>query len=173
MSAHRQIALAILIALGIASLLAAMGVVVMIAMAWGDRDGGSPEAVPAAGILIRRALARKCPACGGGALFASYLRMNSKCAACGRTYWSNEGEWIGPMVIDYSATALGALVAWTLLEFLGAPIAMQIAIPAAIVVGGGLLVLPWSRSFWTAFLFINGEMRSDGPHSERDGGAPV
>lgn len=173
MSANRQIALAILIALGIASLLAAMGVVVMIAMAWGDRGEDSSVAVPSAGVLIRRAIGRKCPACGAGALFASYLRMNAKCAVCGRTYWSNEGEWIGPLVIDYSATALAALIAWTLLEFLGASAAAQIAIPSVIIVGGGLLILPWSRSFWTAFLFLNGEMRADGARSERNGGASV
>jgi uncharacterized protein (DUF983 family) len=161
MSADRQIALAILLALGTASLLAAMGVAVMVGMAWGDRAADASQPVPAAGIVVRRALARRCPACGAGPLFASYLKMNSSCGACGRTFWSNEGEWIGPLVIDYSATAVGALVAWTVLVFAGAPALLQIAIPVVVALGGGLAVLPWSRSFWTAFLYLNGEMRSD------------
>jgi len=34
-------------------------------------------------LAIRRGLACRCPNCGGGRLFASYLKQVDACAACG------------------------------------------------------------------------------------------
>lgn len=43
-------------------------------------NGAAPERAPWQ--AMRRGLAHKCPACGEGALFSSYLKVNDTCPAC-------------------------------------------------------------------------------------------
>ena len=62
------------------------------------------------------------------------------------------------MVIDYTVAVGGALLSWAALVFFSFSETLQIIIPAVVAVGGGIGVVPWSRSFWTLFLYITGEM---------------
>ncbi|MCX7931458.1 MAG: DUF983 domain-containing protein [Rhodovarius sp.] len=38
---------------------------------------------PPLGLALRRGLANRCPICGGGAVFAGYLRLQPACLSCG------------------------------------------------------------------------------------------
>lgn len=62
------------------------------------------------------------------------------------------------MVIDYTVAVGGALLSWAALVFFSFSGTLQIVIPAVVAVGGSIGVVPWSRSFWTLFLYITGEM---------------
>lgn len=164
MSITAEIAVSILAAVAILTLLGALGIALIIASAWQDYKRTWPEtATPAAALsgaaLFRRALARKCPACGGGAIESSIFRMNPACSDCGVTFWRAEGEWMGPTVINYFATFAAALGVWALLVLLNAPEWLQLVLASAAAVLAVLLVTPWSRSFWTLFLYLNGEVR--------------
>ncbi len=163
MNINQQIALAILAALGAVGVLTLVGVWLIIGMSWDEfaasrGNKGGAEVRPSGWVLVGRALARKCPACGRGRMFKSYFGMNSTCPACNSTFWKNEGEWIGPMVIDYSAAVTGVLASWAVLMFFGFSEIAQLTIPAAIAVALGVGVVPWSRSFWTLFLYVTNEM---------------
>jgi hypothetical protein len=104
--------------------------------------------------------------------------MNSACPVCNSVFWKNEGECIGPMVIDYTVAVGGALLSWAALVFFSFSGTLQVVIPAAVAVGGSIGVVPWSRSFWTLFLYItakwsqrtgvrlNGRPRSAEPSSK-------
>ena len=168
MSANEQTAVALLIAFGIAGLLALMSGVLIVAMAWSEYGqqepgGGEPaEPLPSGATLARRALAKRCPRCGRGRLFRGYMTMNQSCPVCGVVFWQNEGEWMGPVVMDYSVAAGAALVAWSIMVLLSAAQFFQIIVPAVAAAAGGAIVVPWSRSFWTLFLFVNGEMSPAG-----------
>jgi uncharacterized protein (DUF983 family) len=77
---------------------------VILAIAWreltkGD-EGGDIAARPSAGQLVRSALARKCPVCRRGDIFKSRFKMSQSCPVCGAVFFKNEGEWLGPMLID-------------------------------------------------------------------------
>lgn len=50
-----------------------------------EQDGGSddPSAKRNQWQAMRRGLAHTCPACGKGALFSSYLKVNDQCPNCG------------------------------------------------------------------------------------------
>ena len=61
-------------------------------------------------------------------------------------------------LIDYTVAVGGALLSWAALVFFSFSGTLQIIIPAVVAVGGGIGVVPWSRSFWTLFLYITGEM---------------
>jgi uncharacterized protein (DUF983 family) len=165
MNTDQQIALAMLVTIATTAVLTAMGVVLCIAMAWSEW-GESTQARrmalsghSASGRkFLRRALWLRCPSCGSGRIFRSYFHMNERCPRCGSRFWINEGEWLGPLTIDWTlASGIGLLVwSWTL--YTGCSEGWQIAISSASVVVSEFAILPWSRSFWTLFLFINGEM---------------
>jgi uncharacterized protein (DUF983 family) len=170
MSSNQQTAVALLIALAIAGALALMSGFLIIAMAWSEygeqnRAGADPAAEPrpSGGTLMRRALARRCPRCGRGPLFKGYVTMHRECPVCGAVFWPNEGEWMGPVVMDYTVAAGGAMVAWSITVLLSAREFFQIIVPALAAAAGGAAVIPWSRSFWTLFLYVNGEMGAGQP----------
>ena len=162
MNTNQEIALAIVAAFFGVGVLTLIGAYLIIGIGWQEFDTTHGDtrvrARPSGWLLIWRALAKKCPICGRGRIFKSYFSMNSACPACNSVFWKNEGEWIGPMVIDYTVAVGGALLSWAALVFFSFSETLQIIIPAMVAVGGGIGVVPWSRSFWTLFLYITGEM---------------
>lgn len=179
MNINQQIALAILAALGAVGFLTLIGAWLIIGVSWDEfaasrrGTGGHAQARPAGWLLVWRAIGRRCPACGRGRMFKSYFGMNSACPACGSVFWKNEGEWIGPMVIDYAVAVAGVLVSWAVLMFFDFCETAQIVIPAVTAVVLGVGMVPWSRSFWTLFLYVTNEMTAadasapSGPHEPR------
>jgi uncharacterized protein (DUF983 family) len=160
-----EVALAILAAFGVLGILSLMSVYLIIAMTWeqSPRRSRQPKTnekfCPVSGwILARRALFLRCPACGLGRIFNSRFRMNNRCPQCGNLFWKNEGEWLGPAVIDYTVATAGALVAWAALVFLGLSEAEQIIGATAAALIGAIALSRWSRSFWTLLLYISGDM---------------
>jgi uncharacterized protein (DUF983 family) len=163
MTADQQIAIAIVAACTVAGLVGVIGGFLAIAMAWDEfRKHFSPEAELSGGVLFRRALGSRCPACGRGSILRSYLVMNESCPACHAVFWRSDGEWIGPAVINFSIAVEAAFITWGVAEFFGLAYFLQMTLPAVAAVGVALAMMPLSRSFWTLFLYINGEVgRSD------------
>ncbi|HUY20119.1 MAG TPA: hypothetical protein VMV15_12915 [Candidatus Binataceae bacterium] len=164
MSINQETAIALLLAFGVVGVLALMSGFLIIAMAWSeygcydDAQTKASEPRPSGAALVRRALARHCPHCGEGRLFRTYMTMNRACPACGAVFWQNEGEWMGAAVMDYTVAAGCALLAWITLALLSASEFFQFVIPAIVAAASGAAIVPWSRSFWTLFLYVNGEM---------------
>jgi uncharacterized protein (DUF983 family) len=48
-----------------------------------DTGPSARPSAPAIGAGLWRGLAMRCPACGGGRLFARYLKLHPQCARCG------------------------------------------------------------------------------------------
>src|SRR5262245_12611962 len=100
-----------------------------------DRIAGSVRG-PGARVLVRRALALRCPSCGRTRLFAGWFRMREACAACGLRYEREPGYFVGAIYVNYALTIglLGVLVlgldAWLGLS-LGQQLAL--AVPLAVV----------------------------------------
>ncbi len=164
MSVNTEIAVSILAAVGIVTLLAVIGIYLMIGIAWQDyqiseKNRRSLASHQSGYALFRRALARRCPACGRGEISRSILQMNANCPACDVTFWRSEGEWMGPSVINYGAAFGGALATWAVLVMFDFSGAIQLVVSAAAAIVAVLAITPWSRSFWTLFLFLNGEVR--------------
>ncbi|HTW89151.1 MAG TPA: hypothetical protein VMD75_14205 [Candidatus Binataceae bacterium] len=165
MSTNQEAAVALLLAFCVVGVLALMSGFLIVAMAWSEYDQNdyaraeSGRSRPSGTMLMRRALARRCPNCGSGRLFKTYMTMNRTCPVCGVVFWQNAGEWMGPVVMDYTVAVTCALVAWIALVLLSAGEFFQMIIPAIAAAAGGAAVVPWSRSFWTLFLYVNGEMK--------------
>jgi uncharacterized protein (DUF983 family) len=162
-----EIVFAMAAALVVLAMLAGLGVVLAIAMAREDgidarsASCGAPAAPRVPGrTLLWRAIGRRCPRCGGGRVFHSYFKMNPRCLECGAVFWVDQGEWLGPFVLDYSCATGAAIVVWAMLELMAPQIgeAAELALLAAVVIASLFATFPWSRSLWTVFLYISGAM---------------
>jgi uncharacterized protein (DUF983 family) len=163
MSTGQEIAVSIIAGAGGLGLLVVLSVAVLIAMAWGDpTEADEPHKPyrerPSGRLLLRRALNRRCPICGWGKMFRTYFDMNASCPVCGAVFWANEGEYLGPMVLNYTIAVTVAMVSWLPLALIGASEFAQVLVPTLATTGITIAAMPWSRSFWTVFLYINGEM---------------
>lgn len=123
-------------------------------------------------MLIRRALTRRCPVCGRGAIFESHFRMNRSCPACGVVFWKDPGESLGAMYVDYAVATVALLVAWLILYFTThLSDAVQIAIVSTIAVASILIFYPISRSVWTVLVYLSGGIEKPKIRSIRGGKA--
>jgi uncharacterized protein (DUF983 family) len=105
--------------------------------------------------LLWRAMRLRCPNCGGGPLFRSWLRMHPQCPACGlRLERGEDGYQVGSYMFNiiaaellFLAVFLGVLVLtwpappWALLQY-GGPALMVIA---------PFLFFPFSKTLFLAF----------------------
>lgn len=114
-------------------------------------------ALPATSTLIYRALARRCPVCGRGAIFRSHFSMNRNCPACGVVFWKDPGESLGAMYLDYAVATAVFLIGWLPLALLtNLSDTLQIAILGALAVLSVLVFYPFTRSAWTVLVYISG-----------------
>ena len=161
------IVFAIIAALAVIAIMAGLGVILALAMANEDAAGarksravGETEPRLPGLTLLRRALARRCPRCGRGAIFSRYFTMNPRCPECGAVFWVDKGEWLGAFVIDWAFATGTGIVIWAALELLFPHLAQAavIVIVSIFVLASLFTTFPWSRSMWTVFLYLTGAM---------------
>lgn len=63
---------------------------------------------------LGRALRKRCPYCGGGAIFQSWFTLRDRCPNCGTLYAYEDGYFLGAYAINLVVTELAtvALVIW-------------------------------------------------------------
>ena len=105
--------------------------------------------------LFSRALRLRCPNCGQGRLFTSWLRMRERCPVCGlKLERGEEGYQVGSYMFNivaaelvFAAAFVGAVVLtwptppWKVLEYGG--IALMVVAP--------LVFFPFSKTLFLAF----------------------
>lgn len=68
---------------------------------------------PALMLALRRGFLGRCPRCGGGRLFASYLKQVDHCAACGEAYAhirsDDAAPWLTILVVGH---VLAPVILW-------------------------------------------------------------
>lgn len=102
--------------------------------------------------LVGRALRLRCPLCGQGQLFRSWMIMHVECPHCGARFEREPGFFLGSIYINYGLTALIVAVAYPALLFnqivpeqtlLWSALAFTVLFP--------VLIFPWARSLWIGF----------------------
>ena len=96
--------------------------------------------------VIRRALMGRCPNCGQGKLFASYLKQVDSCAVCGERYGhirsDDAAPWLTILVVGHIAVpivfAAERLTSW--------PMWVAMTVWPAFALFLGLLVLPRAKA---------------------------
>ena len=105
--------------------------------------------------LVGRALQRRCPFCGGGGIWKSWLTIEDACPHCGTRYSREHGYFLGSMLVNLVAAELitvatiVALFVYTDLSWVWMEV---IVLPMAL--GLPLLFWPFARTLWVAMDLI-------------------
>ena len=62
------------------------------------------------------------------------------------------------MLIDFIFALGASLYTWAALVYFDCSLTSQMVVTGLIAAFAGVVVMPWSRSLWTMFLFVTGEM---------------
>ncbi len=144
-------------------------------MSWGTQDerpwegqGGlhnlqqvSPSAptttaappTPSKGLMLGRAVLRRCPVCGSGKLFRHHLRLKPACPRCGFVLDRKEGHFVGAVGFNTIITFGAMLIALAVGVILTAPdiaVVPMLAVGLTIAILGPIVVHPFSWTIWTA-----------------------
>ncbi|QXC63218.1 DUF983 domain-containing protein [Aquihabitans sp. G128] len=106
-------------------------------------------------VMVKRGLRRRCPRCGGGALFVHRFRLKDRCPTCGYRFEREPGFFLGAWFLNFMAletvhfVGIMAFILWKSGHPQGGLI---LPIVLAIVTGLSLPVLlyPWSQTAWAA-----------------------
>lgn len=110
--------------------------------------------------LFGRALARRCPYCGGGKIFSRYWSLKPICPTCEVTFEREEGYFLGGYALNLVVSELLALglAIWLLFgtRLRDLPLLPQEAIAITLAVAIPLALFPFSRTVWMALdLFLH------------------
>ena len=105
--------------------------------------------------LLARAVARRCPRCGAGAVWRNWFRMGDACPACGQRFERGESSdfWVGAYLINLVvAETTAVIVAAALWLTLGARLSFEMLWGAsmALAVLMPIVFYPVSRGLWLA-----------------------
>ena len=55
-------------------------------------------------LLVRRALTRRCPVCGGRKIFDGWYALKSNCPSCGYRFERESGYWVSAIIVNTAVT---------------------------------------------------------------------
>lgn len=98
-----------------------------------------------------RGLRLRCPRCGKGKLYASWLKMNPECSECKLNIVRDGGFYLGAIYVNYGLTAvlMTALYFWGFSR--GIPDGVLLSSLLVFCVVFPLLVFRHARGIWLAF----------------------
>jgi uncharacterized protein (DUF983 family) len=114
--------------------------------------------------LIRRALLKRCPQCGGGKVFEGWFRMRQTCPTCGLQLERREqGYVVGAYMFNIAAAEgvwLAVMVGVTVATWPDPPWDLLLYGGAALMVVAPILFYPFAK---TLFLAVDLAFRPPGP----------
>ncbi len=102
-------------------------------------------------VILGRALGRRCPVCGDGVIFASFLRLRRACSTCRWLVEREPGSVTGAMYLISIATQFFAVLLFALFWIAtdwSPTVKIAIAVPLIIVFS--VVSLPYMRAVWVA-----------------------
>jgi uncharacterized protein (DUF983 family) len=115
----------------------------------------------------------RCPCCGQGALFASWLRLNDTCSVCGARFFRDPGNWTAPTAFGYGIGAASAVATMVVLWFVNGLAAGSEYVIVAVAVVATLASLRHVKAWWVAVLARMGHVYPDPPPAVDPGEAEI
>lgn len=103
--------------------------------------------------MIRRALRRECPRCGGDGIFASFMDLHERCPTCGVRFEREPGYWVGAMIIVTTITFslfLLLLVGGMVVTWPDVPWTALLVITVTVNLIVPIVAYPRSKTLWSA-----------------------
>lgn len=118
-------------------------------------SGRIADSQPALGRMLLRGIARRCPRCGSGRIFASWFRLGERCPRCRLRLERENDFFLGGYVINLAVTE--GLLALALFVYVLRITADPGTFLVPVLVAGGIisvvlpiLFFPFSRTIWMA-----------------------
>jgi uncharacterized protein (DUF983 family) len=120
------------------------------------------------GRVLSRAVALRCPVCGGGGLFRRWFLMAEHCPTCGFRFHRVEGHWIGSLGMN-TIVSFGALLLTVVIGFAvtmpDPPLVTLVVLSMGVAAVTPVVFFPLSRTLWSAIDLL---MRPLEPDDEVD-----
>ena len=107
--------------------------------------------------VLARGATRRCPRCGSGHLFTSWLRIGERCPRCGLRLEREEGGFLGAMTINYTVTAgvwVALLVVWLVADLPDLNVGALTIASLAVAGLFPLLFWPFSKTLWASVDYL-------------------
>lgn len=101
--------------------------------------------------FFRRALRKRCPQCGEGALFQRFAKLHLRCSVCDLQFRREAGSQTGAMYFSAAVTEIFAMaVALSLFFFTDWSNTVALSVGVVIVLLFSYTFLPIAMAFWAA-----------------------
>jgi uncharacterized protein (DUF983 family) len=119
--------------------------------------GGTPSTARRLRRAVIRAVRLRCPRCGVGNLFASFVKMHESCPSCALRFEREHGFFVGAIYVNYACTVLVALSSAFALEiFTPMPLGWRVGLAAGAAALFPLFFYRYSKSLWLGLdWFVN------------------
>ncbi|WP_091918114.1 DUF983 domain-containing protein [Mesorhizobium sp. YR577] len=118
---------------------------------------------PTLGVAIRRALIGRCPNCGNGKLFASYLKQVDHCSVCYEQYGHIRSDDAAPWLTILIVGHIVVPIALSVESGMTLPGWVSMTLWPILALGMALIVLPRAKA-----LFVSVIWHTRSPGSERE-----
>jgi uncharacterized protein (DUF983 family) len=102
------------------------------------------------------ALLGRCPCCGKGKLFRSYLKQVEACSACGEKFGAIRADDAAPWLTIILVGHVFLPLAMAIVAFSTMPTWAAAAVCAVVLAGLSLLILPRAKALFIAILWHTG-----------------
>lgn len=103
----------------------------------------------------------RCPCCGQGALFKSWLSLHECCSVCGARYFRDPGNWTAPTAFGYGVGATAAVLAMVVMWFVNGLAAGSEFIIIGVALVATLASMRHIKAWWVAVLTRMGHVYPD------------
>ncbi len=115
---------------------------------------------------MKRGIAHRCPQCGRGRLFASYVRTNDECASCGLNLSGHRADDAPPYLTIFIVGHVVIPVALAFKQIFDPPLTVQFAIWLPAMVIFTWLLLPASKGAMVGLQWANRMHGFAGPDAD-------
>ena len=115
------------------------------------------SSVPGPAVLLARGVTRRCPRCGGGRLFRSWINMTPDCPTCAYHFEREEGFFLGAMVVNIvvvEAAIIAVIVIGFTTTLPNPPLVLLAVVGSALAAVVPFLAYPFTKTTWTAIDMI-------------------
>ena len=105
--------------------------------------------------IFLRGYRLRCPCCGHGKLFKSFVVMHECCAACDERFEREPGQWFGAVYVNLVLTLGLAIIGYVGLQtFTSITLDQQLAIWTPVAATGPFVFYRLSKGLWTSLVFL-------------------
>ena len=111
--------------------------------------------------MLQTTLLNRCPACGQGSIFRSWVQLHPTCPHCDARFERDPGSFLGAMAVAYGVAVLAnaLLGIWLFRQnFDTVTITVSVSLAAALTV---LIIYRPVKAWWTWLLWRVGEVTRD------------